>query len=92
MSKLIYCKFLDYNGNPRGRNYTYKTDVPVSVGDMVSVSVTRNDSSEVSTVNKKVIVTATDLEPSDIPGYENFADVVKTINGLWEDETESKGV
>lgn len=79
MSKLIFCKFLDAEGNPRGRDYTYKTDIDVQEGDYVLVEVVRNADGPTT---KKVIVTKTDLTPDNIPGYENFRDVIKTIIGF----------
>lgn len=83
MSNLIYCKFLDADGNPRGRNYTYKTDTDMDTdvreGDYVLVEVMRNSADPTT---KKVIVTKTGLTPNDIPGYENFKDAIKTIIGV----------
>lgn len=79
MSKLIFCKFLDAEGKPRGRDYTYKADIDVQEGDYVLVEVVRNSD---SSTEKKVIVTKTGLTPDDIPGYENFKDAIKTIIGI----------
>ena len=79
MSKLIFCKFLDSEGNPRGRDYTYKTDIDVQEGDYVLVEIVRNSDGPTT---KKVIVSKTDLKPDDIPGYENFKDAIKTIIGI----------
>ena len=87
MSKLIFCKFLDEVGNPRGRDYTYKTDIEVQPGDYVLVEVVRGSES-IST--KKVVVTKTDLTPDDIPGYENFKDSIKSILGPAPDEETEK--
>ncbi len=79
MSNLIFCKFLNTDGNPRGRNYTYRTDIDVNPGDYVLVEVVN---SSCSAVQKKVVVTKTDVSPDDIPGYESFKDKIKTIIGL----------
>lgn len=79
MNNLIYCKFLDAEGNPRGRDYTYRTEVEVRKGDYVLVEVVRNSDAPTT---KKVVVTKTGLTPADIPGYENFKDAIKTIIGL----------
>lgn len=84
MSKLIFCKFLDEAGAPRGRDYTYKTDIEVQPGEYVLVEVMKAEN--VST--KKVIVTKTDLTPDDIPGYENFKDSIKSILGLPDEKIE----
>lgn len=84
MSKLIFCKFLDAEGKPRGREYTYKSDIDVKEGDLVLVEVVRNSSAP---TEQKVMVTKTDLSPADIPGYENFKNAVKTIIGLAPAET-----
>lgn len=79
MSNLIFCKFLDAEENPRGRDYTYKTDIDVQEGDYVLVEVVRNSDGPTT---KKVVVTKTGLTPDDIPGYENFKDAIKTIIGI----------
>lgn len=79
MSNLIFCKFLDAEGNPRGRDYTYKTDIDVQEGDYVLVEVVRNSDGPTT---KKVIVAKTGLTPDDISGYENFKDAIKTIIGI----------
>lgn len=79
MSKLIFCKFLGLDGNPRGRDYIYKADIDCGEGDYVLVEVVRS-SAEPAT--KKVIVTKTDVSPEDIPGYESFKDKIKTIIGF----------
>lgn len=84
MSKLIFCKFLDATGAPRGRDYTYKTDIEVQPGDYVLVEVVKAEN--IST--KKVVVTKTDLSADDIPGYENFKDSIKNILGRPDEETE----
>lgn len=86
MQKLIYCKFLDHEGSPRGRNYTYLSDTEVQVGDFVEVEVVGDASSDPEPKRKKVVVTKTDLKPEHIHGYETFKDKIKKIKGLWKDE------
>lgn len=85
MQKLIYCKFLDHEGDPRGRDYTYLTDTEVQVGDFVEVEVVGN-SSDFEPKKKRVVVTRVDVKPEDIQGYESFKDKIKKIKGLWKDE------
>lgn len=79
MNQLIFCKFLDAEGNPRGRNYTYNTEISVKEGDYVQVEVTRNGEAPVI---KPVIVTQIGVLPENIKGYEDFKDKIKTIIGL----------
>lgn len=85
--RLIFCKFLDKDGNPRGRDYTYRTSIEVQEGDYVEVEVARhsNGGGEL----KKVLVTKTDVQPEEIAGYEQFCDRIAEIKGVWkEDERE----
>lgn len=79
MNQLIFCKFLDAEGNPRGRNYTYKADNNIKEGDYVQVEVTREGAKPEIQV---VVVTRTGVLPENIKGYENFKDRIKTIIGL----------
>ena len=37
MTNIIKCRFLDKDGEPRGREYSYKTEIPVEVGQIVDV-------------------------------------------------------
>lgn len=83
MSKLIFCKFLDHDGNPRGRDYTYRSDIEVAEGELVEVLVERNDGEP---RRKKVMVTKAEVQPEEIPGYEAFQAKIKTIRGVWVDE------
>ncbi len=78
MSKLIFCKFLNADGEPRGRDYTYKSEIDVTAGDYVMVGVAHGSD---SVQRKKVVVTKADVNPADIPGYENFKDKIKTVIG-----------
>lgn len=87
MSKLIYCKFLDSNGEPRGRNYTYRSDYDVEPGQFVEVHV---QNKEGLPIPKKVLVIKSDVKPDNIPGYDNFKDKIKNIQGIWQNETDVK--
>jgi hypothetical protein len=82
--QLVFCKFLDENGEPRGRDYTYYTAEPVEAGQYVKVEVLAKGAMESKV--KKVIVTQTDVQESDVPGIENFKDKIKTILGVWEED------
>lgn len=82
MSKLIFCKFLDTQGNPRGADYTYRSDIEVAAGDFVEVE-TMNQCGDV--LRKKVIVTNPNVNPDEIKGYESFKDRIKAINGKWQE-------
>lgn len=82
MSKLIYCKFIDGDGNPKGRNYTYRSDIDVSKGDLVEVN-TMNTSGSV--IKKKVVVTKPNVRPEEIDGYDDFKNRIVTINGIWKE-------
>lgn len=64
---LIKVKFLK-NEVPTGRDYTYKSDVSVAVGDIVMIDE-----------KKKGVVTDVDVPESEI---EAFKDKVKTLAGL----------
>ena len=78
MTNIIKCKFIDGEGNPRGREYSYYTNIPVSVGMMVDVPAPPQSSVEKSQT-KRVIVTAVDVPEAEI---EAFKDSVKTIVGI----------
>ena len=77
---IIYCSFLDAEGKPRGREYTYFTEIPVKEGDYVNVEVLSKGASSVSI--KKVLVTKVDVDEKDIKNFESFKDVIKTILGI----------
>lgn len=83
VDSLIQCRFLDKEGNPRGPEYAYKTNVEVSPGDYVMVDVSMG---KATTARKKVIVTKANIKPEEIPGYEKFKDVIKNIVGLADDK------
>lgn len=83
-TKIIKCRFTDHEGNPRGREYSYYSDIPVDVGMMVDVPTTPQNSTEMANPQtKKVIVTAVDVPESEI---EAFKDCVKTIVGIHKEE------
>lgn len=63
---LIKVKFIK-NGNPSGKEYAYRSSIPVSIGDLVELS------------NGTGIVTEVDVPESEV---EAFKDKVKEIVGL----------
>lgn len=63
---LIKVKFVK-NGNPSGREYTYRSPIPVSIGDLVELP------------NGTGIVTVVDVPEIEV---EAFKDKVKEIVGL----------
>ena len=65
---LIKVKVIDDNGQPKGRAYTYKSDIDVEVGDMVLADMAGGD--------KILIVTETNV-PEKKTDFE-----IKTIKGL----------
>lgn len=67
--KIVKLKFVDENGNPKGRTYTYYTPVEVDVDDIVEIGP-----------GQRGVITAVDVPEKEI---EKFADKMKTIIGLW---------
>lgn len=67
--RYIQCRFLDENGVPKGRDYTYKTDCAVSVGDFVFALTPGGE-------EKKIIVSSTTVDES---VYAAFKDKIKTV-------------
>lgn len=65
---LIKVKVIDDNGQPKGRGYTYKSDIDVNVGDMVIADMANKD--------KILIVTEINV-PEEKADFE-----IKTIKGL----------
>lgn len=65
---LIKVKVIDDNGQPKGRAYTYKSDIDVNVGDMVIADMANKD--------KILIVTEINV-PEEKADFE-----IKTIKGL----------
>ena len=66
---LIKCKFLKENV-PAGREYTYRSDGPVKVGDLVQINS-----------SAKGVVTAVDVPEEEVV---TFADKIKSIQGIIE--------
>lgn len=66
---LIKCKFLKENV-PAGREYTYRSDGPVKVGDLVQINS-----------SAKGVVTAVDVPEEEVVA---FADKIKSIQGIIE--------
>lgn len=46
MTNIIKCRFLDKDGEPRGREYSYKTEIPVEVGQIVDVPAPRQSDAD----------------------------------------------
>ena len=46
---LVKCRFLDSEGNPKGREYTYLCEPPIGVGDTVYTITTQGESKLVVT-------------------------------------------
>lgn len=69
MTDVIKVQFIK-NGEPQGREYTYRTPVPVVVGDKVNVSMSQG------------IVTAVDVPEQEIA---RFGDKAKEIIGKVEE-------
>jgi hypothetical protein len=65
---LIKVKVIDDNGQPKGRSYTYKSEIDVNVGDMVIADMANKD--------KILIVTEINV-PEEKTDFE-----IKTIKGL----------
>lgn len=68
---LIKVKVLDDNGQAKGRGYTYKSDIDVSIGELVIADMAGKD--------KILVVTETDVDESEI---KNVDFGIKTIKGL----------
>lgn len=73
MTNIIKLRFL-HDGSPTGREYTYFTPAPVSVGDTVAIDD-----------HKKGIITAVDVPEEEIAA---FRDRAKTIVGIAPTESE----
>lgn len=71
---LIKVKVLDDNGQPKGRGYTYKSDIDVSIGELVVADMAGKD--------KILVVTEIDVDESEI---KNVEFEIKTIKGLAAD-------
>lgn len=83
MTNIIKCRFLDKDGEPRGNEYSYKTEIPVVVGQLVDVPAPRQSDADTELKTKTVIVSAVDVPESEIAA---FADKVKTVVGIHEDK------
>jgi len=78
--RLVKVKFLKL-GTPSGREYTYRSEIPVAVGDIVELPHATPVMGDVP--YSQGIVTQIDVPESEI---EAFKDRVKTIIGLVEKE------
>lgn len=79
MTKIIKCRFLNENGEPQGKEYSYKTEIPVEVGQLVDVPAPRQSDADVELKTKTVIVSQIDVPEEEIVA---FADRVKTVVGI----------
>ena len=87
MTYIIKCRFLDKDGEPRGREYSYKTEIPVEVGQIVDVPAPRQSDADSELKTKSVIVSQINVPEEEIA---TFADKVKTVVGIHtEDEKEN---
>ena len=82
MTNIIKCRFLDKDGEPRGREYSYKTEIPVE-----DVPAPRQSDADSELKTKSVIVSQINVPEEEIA---TFADKVKTVVGIHtEDEKEN---
>lgn len=81
---LIKVRFLNY-GVPSGREYTYRSDTLVKVGDIVELPHARPVTA--STPYSQGVVTQINVPESEIKA---FKDRVKTIIGKIDDETKEE--
>ena len=79
MTNIIKCRFLDKDGEPRGREYSYKTEIPVEVGQIVDVPAPRQSDADSELKTKSVIVSQINVPEDEIA---TFADKVKTVVGI----------
>lgn len=79
MTNIIKCRFLDKDGQPGGREYSYKTESHVEVGQLVDVPAPRHSDADTEQKTKAVIVTQVNVPETEIAP---FADKVKTIIGI----------
>lgn len=82
MKQIITCKFLDSDGNPRGREYSYYSEIPVEPGQYVDVPAAPRNDAELNTT-KKVIVVRTNIPEKEV---EAFKSQIKTIVGIHKEE------
>ena len=87
MTNIIKCRFLDKDSEPRGREYSYKTEIPVEVVQIVDVPAPRQSDTDNELKTKSVIVSQINVPEEEIA---TFADKVKTVVGIHtEDEKEN---
>lgn len=73
---IIKCRFLR-DGEPMGREYSYLTNVPVAVGDVVQAETQRGVAD--------LVVTALNVPEAEV---ESFKDKLKCIKGKKPQESE----
>ena len=66
MTNIIKCRFLDKDGEPRGREYSYKTEIPVEVGQIVDVPAPRQSDADSELKTKSVIVSQINVPEEEI--------------------------
>ena len=80
MTNIIKCRFLDKDSEPRGREYSYKTEI-------LDVPAPRQSDTDNELKTKSVIVSQINVPEEEIA---TFADKVKTVVGIHtEDEKEN---
>ena len=88
MNNIIKCRFLNENKEPHGKEYSYYSNIPVEVGQLVDVPMpVRKPEDEGKT--KTVIVSSLDVPESEIAA---FADKVKTIIGIHMEDNKNENV
>lgn len=88
MNKIIKCRFLDENKEPRGKEYSYYSNIPVEVGQLVDVPAPVRRAEDEGKI-KTVIVSSVDVPENEIAA---FADKVKTIIGIHTEDTTNENV
>ena len=68
--KYVKVRFLDENGEPKGREYTYSGDESMRVGDYVYAMTMRGE--------QKVIITQVDVQEEEVA---SFIDKIKAVFG-----------
>lgn len=81
MATIIKCRFLGENDEPRGGEYSYRSEIAVEVGQYVDVPAPRY--SGVEDKSKKVIVSAVNVPESEVAA---FAGSLKTIIGIHKED------
>jgi len=86
MMNAIKCRFLDANGEPRGREYTYYADFDVQQGQYVEVPKPRVKPED-EKQTKRVLCTAVGVPEEEI---EPIRELIKKAVCVSEDQDEEK--